>query len=83
MTLPHKAQPDGFSIWHDRHGKRWCWRQIAKVDESRSLGHVLQRTGLLTRPKALADLHEELERRKRLAVARAEDQTTTALRGGT
>lgn len=83
MTIPHKAQPDGFSIWHSRHGKRWCWRQVEKVQESKNLGHVIERTGLRTRPEALADLNSELERRARVASASASDsaQTTGATTG--
>lgn len=78
MTLPHKAQPDGFSIWHSRHGKRWCWRQVERVQESRELGHVVERTGLRTRPEALANLNEELERRTRVANANAGAGAQTA-----
>lgn len=85
MTVPHKAQPDGFSIWHSRHGKRWCWRQVEKVQESKELGHVVERTGLRTRPEALADLNGELERRNRVAstsaAANPVDQAMTGTRG--
>jgi hypothetical protein len=85
MSVPHKAQPDGFSIWHSRHGKLWCWRQTEKVQESKALGHVVERTGIRTRPAALADIHEELERRRRVANAAATvtevDQATTGVRG--
>ena len=65
----HKMTPDGFSIWHSRHGKRWCWRQILSVEESRAQGHVIERTGLRTRPAALADIHGELARREQVGVA--------------
>jgi len=83
MTIPHKAQPDGFSIWHSRHGKRWCWKQVEKAQESKALGHVIERTGLRTRPEALADLNSELARRSRIANAAANEalQTTTGARG--
>lgn len=71
--MNHKIQPDGFTIWHSRHGKRWCWRQTSKTEESKILGHIIERTHLRTRPAALQDLYNELERRELGVAANASD----------
>ncbi len=67
--MDHKNTPDGFSIWHSRHGKRWCWRQILGVEDSKVRGHVVERTGLRTRPAAVADIYDELTRRDQIVAA--------------
>ena len=65
----HKLTPDGFSIWHCRHGGRWCWRQILKAEETKRLGHDVERRGFRTRPAAVSDIYSELAKRDQVTVA--------------
>lgn len=67
--MDHKTTPEGFSVWHDRHGRKWCWRQNIAKDAAKELGYDTERSGFTTRPKCVADIYEELGRRKAHSIA--------------
>ncbi len=72
-----KQQPDGFAINYNRYRASWCWRQTVGVEDSKQAGHVVERVGLRSRNAALADLLDEVERRKQSAITPKQTQTQT------
>jgi len=52
-----KYPPFGFSVWFDRHGKGWCWRQRRPSEVK---GHVNSGEGLGKRGLAVLAVRLEL-----------------------